>query len=520
MGFGNRREASVYRLRAGDTLQAIAERETAAGNPLTWQELARFNWGTDDEAEVNAFLRDELGARQRDADNNFVLAADDRPRGQLLIPRRFRRSGLAAGRRHVLRVKQKRAPRQFLGCCSLPNVVFALESSFIRPAVVEHLKILGMLADSHAEARIMVFGHTDASGDELYNKKLSERRAWSAYAFIVNDAAAWETLYDHPDERWGVPVIQEILADLGHYDGPLDGDLGSGTRDAMRSFLDLPADADVTNDAAFRDRLFRAYMTRKHDVKLGPERFLEPGYMGCGEYNLLHADADQNEANRRVTFFLFHPERLPSLPCAFADTAPCRRQRVSLDHRHSETFTCSFYDSLASRCGCESVRTLRIRLFDPFGQALAGAACTVTVGNHGRHLTADDDGFVELRVAGDHERAIVEWGAHADAAPAPESAPETESAAGRFPYRLEVFLNYDEGDAREELALRRLHNLGYPVDLSAPAEEQTGPVQAFQVHYRERCGLASISGELDEATMAAIAEVHDSCDPEVMTQEG
>ena len=95
MGFDRREHAKRYAPQEGDTLQAIAERETEAGNPLTWQDLARFNWGTDDEAEVNAFLRDELGARKRDADNNFVLSPDDEPQGHLLIPRRFERRSLA-----------------------------------------------------------------------------------------------------------------------------------------------------------------------------------------------------------------------------------------------------------------------------------------------------------------------------------------------------------------------------------------------------------------------------------------
>ena len=40
-------------------------------------EIARFNFGTDDPFEVDAFLRDELGCRERGEDNHFVIAADD-----------------------------------------------------------------------------------------------------------------------------------------------------------------------------------------------------------------------------------------------------------------------------------------------------------------------------------------------------------------------------------------------------------------------------------------------------------
>ena len=328
----------------------FAERETAAGNPLSWQDLARFNWGTDDQDEINAFLRDELGARKRDADNNFVLSTDDEPPGELLIPMPFEKRALALERTYVLRVRKKVAPPQFLECCHLPGVTFAFGSSFIRPNVVGYLKKLEAVAGRHPEAQIMIFGHTDAVGDDLYNKKLSERRAWSVYAFITNDPDVWEVLYNHSDEAWGLAVIQEILADLGHDPGAPDGDWGPQTRAAMRSFLGLPEDASVQNDAAFRQQLFAAYMNSKHDVDLPPERFMDPGYMGCSEFNPVAETAGETEQNRRVTVFFFHPDRLPKLPCAFADVGPCKKQTVSLEQRHTRSFRCSFYDSLAKNC--------------------------------------------------------------------------------------------------------------------------------------------------------------------------
>jgi hypothetical protein len=70
-------------------------------------------------------------------------------------------------------------------------------------------------------------------------RKLSERRAWAAHAFIVKNPSAWETLYNHDDERWGVPVIQEILADLGYDPGDKSAKLTKETKQAMRDFLKL-----------------------------------------------------------------------------------------------------------------------------------------------------------------------------------------------------------------------------------------------------------------------------------------
>ncbi|NBB84995.1 MAG: OmpA family protein [Bacteroidetes bacterium] len=509
MGFDGREHAKRYAPQEGDTLQAIAERETEAGNPLTWQDLARFNWGTDDEAEVNAFLRDELGARKRDADNNFVLSPDDEAQGQLLIPRRFERRGLALKQTYTLRVRKRVAPPQFLECCHLPGVTFAFNSSFIRPNVVGYLKKLEAVTQRHPEAKVMIFGHTDAVGDDLYNKKLSERRAWSVYAFVTNDPDAWEVLYNHPDEDWGLAVLQEILADMNHYAGKIDGDMGSATRSAMRAFLGLPDDAPVQNDAAFRWQLFDAYMASKHDIKLAPDRFIQDGYMGCGEFNPLSSEDQIDEASRRVTFFLFHPDRLPPLPCAYADVAPCQKQMVSLDYRHTETFQCSFYDSLAQKCASEEVLTLQVRLFDAFNQFMPEAPCRVTVGQYAQELVSDADGYVEVRIGGSYPRALVEWG---------EAEDKEDASADAYRYQLELFLNYNEPADAHEQAMRRLYNLGYSVDLSLPFTEQPEPIRTFQLHYRDRFDLPDTTGTLDAETQAAIRDVHDACDPETEAQ--
>ena len=354
MAFEKRDAAKIYQPQDGDDLEAIAERETAEGNAITGAELARFNWGTSDPEHIDELLRDELGCRRRGPDNRFVFASDDEARSELRIPSRFTRDGLALNRTHQVRVTCLDCPDQFLGCCSFPSITFGFNSSFIRPGVLEHLRELETIANSHPEARIMVFGHTDAVGSEIYNKKLSERRAWSAYAFIVNDPDAWETLYNHEDEKWGLAACKEILAHLGHAPGPIDGSMTDTTRDAMRAFLGLDGEAPVSNDAAFRRELFTAYMGGEHDINIPAERFLEPGYQGCGEFNPITDTQAADEANRRVTFYLFHPDRLPNLPCGFANLAPCERQMVSLDSRHVETFRCSFYDSLAKRCPSEN----------------------------------------------------------------------------------------------------------------------------------------------------------------------
>ncbi len=366
MAFEHRSRATGYLPQDGDTLEAIAERATAEGHPITWQELARFNFGTEDPAEVEAFKRDELGCRHRNEAKELVVAADEPRARTLAIPVRFEgRRGLSIDRTYQIRLRKKDCPKQFVACASFPSLTFRTASSFIRPSVAQHLVHLEGLFKRHPQSKVMVFGHTDAVDDALFNKKLSERRAWSAHAFLTKNPDVWESLYQHEAERWGNPVVQEILTDLGFEAGEPSATLNEETRRAMRQFLDLAPDAQVVNDAAFRRELFLAYMSGKHAIDLPDDCFMRPGYMGCGEVNPVFDTEEASEGNRRVTFFFFHPDRLPTLPCRYADVAPCQKQQVSLENRHKSTFRCSFYDSLACHCKRESipvVTTLRIIL--------------------------------------------------------------------------------------------------------------------------------------------------------------
>ena len=58
MGFAKRSTAILYQPQDGDTLETIAAREAAAGNPVTAAEIARFNWGTGDSDVIDEHLRD------------------------------------------------------------------------------------------------------------------------------------------------------------------------------------------------------------------------------------------------------------------------------------------------------------------------------------------------------------------------------------------------------------------------------------------------------------------------------
>jgi len=369
-GFRAFDDSRLANIELGDTLETIAARERAAGNPITAEDIAAFNWGATDPAQVQELMRDELGARARVSETEFALSPDDTARNPLRIPEPYAQTGFAMERTHTLRVRRRTCPPQFVGCCALSSLTFGFNSSFVRPEVVESLGAVEALIAKDPATLLFVFGHTDPVGDAAYNKRLSERRAWAVYSFILNDAEAWETLYNHPDEDWGVAVLQEILADLGHDPGAIDGEMGPNTRSAMRAFLGLPEDASVKNDATFRKQLFAAYMGGKHDIEIGADRFLGHGHMGCGEYNLLQDGEVANERNRRVVIYAFHRERPPNLPCAYDDSRPCERHFVDRDKRYTPGFACSFYDSLAGACPGEGRRHQRVYLLDRAGYAI------------------------------------------------------------------------------------------------------------------------------------------------------
>lgn len=353
-GFKKREESKTYTPQEGDTLETIAQRETEAGNPITAAEIARYNWGTDDTDVINELLRDELGCYRRDGSKNFVISEDADGEGELCIPERFSQQGLGLETTHEVRVRKKAPPPpQFQDCIAIEGITFGYDMSFVRPSVVGALQALEDAIAKHPDAKVMIFGHTDKVGSDTYNKALSERRAESVYAFITDDAAAWERLYG--DENWGQPVLSEILADI---DPKYDPAQAGGFNAAVRAYQ---GDRGLVDDGIAgpktREKLFTEYMTSKHDVELTPDQFMAPKFMGCGEYNPVEDTEAASEPNRRVMFYLFHPDRLPKLPCALGDTGPCQKQMVEDDPRHTETFRCSFYDSIAKKCNCEKGST-------------------------------------------------------------------------------------------------------------------------------------------------------------------
>ena len=341
-----KKKFKIYTPQNGDTLDKIAAREKKAGNPISAKGIAKFNWGTEDDDTIQEKLRDQLGCHKRGPDNTYEITADCKS-GVLKIPIKYNLKKKQTNTFFKIKVrKKKKPPKQFIACAKVKGITFDSGESFIKPDVVDTLKTLARELQQYPAAKVMIWGHVDddekKDDDPDYAKKLSDNRAKSVHAFILNDVDTWMKLYN--EEGWTAGVFRIILKDLGkNVDNP-------NTQAAIKRYQTAKGfGGDGSLTEATKRALFTDYMT-KHDVDLpgvDKARFMDPTYMGCSYFNL---EGAADKMNRRVMFFLFHKDRLPELPCSLGDTFPCTRQMKPPKYRYSKTYQCSFYDSVAKGC--------------------------------------------------------------------------------------------------------------------------------------------------------------------------
>jgi outer membrane protein OmpA-like peptidoglycan-associated protein len=67
------------------------------------------------------------------------------------------------------------------------GILFAFNSSAIRPESTPTLDEIGTMLQDHPDLRIRIEGHTDSTGDDDYNQTLSEERAHAVLQFLVDE---------------------------------------------------------------------------------------------------------------------------------------------------------------------------------------------------------------------------------------------------------------------------------------------------------------------------------------------
>ncbi|WP_197041402.1 LysM peptidoglycan-binding domain-containing protein [Chondromyces apiculatus] len=85
----------------GDTLASLAE---SVG--ITWKELAKFNFGTDDPKKINAALRRVVGCTKKTKDGKNYRFDDTDDPGIVLLPSPFELKGLSTGTQHTIVVNK------------------------------------------------------------------------------------------------------------------------------------------------------------------------------------------------------------------------------------------------------------------------------------------------------------------------------------------------------------------------------------------------------------------------------
>ncbi|AEN74055.1 OmpA/MotB domain protein [Rhodothermus marinus SG0.5JP17-172] len=65
------------------------------------------------------------------------------------------------------------------------GILFDFDSATLRPEAREKLRRLAESLKKYPETEVLIVGHTDSTGPEEYNQRLSERRAEAAAAFLM-----------------------------------------------------------------------------------------------------------------------------------------------------------------------------------------------------------------------------------------------------------------------------------------------------------------------------------------------
>lgn len=105
--FLKREDAPKHTVTAGDTLAGIAKAKCEAG--IDWPELALYNWATQEPAEVNRALIEIVGASEIDDANPGLTKLDPAlgTKKEILIPKVWKKSGLAQQQTHTIKVRQR-----------------------------------------------------------------------------------------------------------------------------------------------------------------------------------------------------------------------------------------------------------------------------------------------------------------------------------------------------------------------------------------------------------------------------
>lgn len=125
----------------------------------------------------------------------------------------------------------------------LAGMFFDTDKCFLLPIAIPGMKRIVETHAANPDAKILIIGHTDTSGKDDYNAKLSLERAQAVADYLHGKVDAWEKHFQDPaaEKRWGAREIQLMLKripkdGLPFLLGAPDGKDGPATQAAVRSY--------------------------------------------------------------------------------------------------------------------------------------------------------------------------------------------------------------------------------------------------------------------------------------------
>lgn len=91
-------------------------------------------------------------------------------------------------------------------CVRLLGLFFETNKCFLLPGTLDLLKLAARQYERHPDGQVVVFGHTDTTGEAAVNDPLSQQRADVVAAYLKDDVDAWLAMFESSvpaHQRWG-----------------------------------------------------------------------------------------------------------------------------------------------------------------------------------------------------------------------------------------------------------------------------------------------------------------------------
>ncbi|MBN1577236.1 MAG: OmpA family protein [Chitinispirillaceae bacterium] len=212
------------------------------------------------------------------------------------------------------------------------------------------LKEVLLHAAKNPGRKLLIAGHTDASGSDDYNFKLSLKRAQSVYYVLINEKDTWAR---NADEKHHDKDIQHVLkwaAGRRKWNcdpGDVDGKIGPKTKAAINNFRKA---AGINESESFdveswkivfdlyQEELERIMQTddeaKNAFAKRGELQWAYEGdnrVVGCGELFPKEEGKKESQVNRRVEILFFDAGDVPECMC---ENGACTKKKCRIYNKN------------------------------------------------------------------------------------------------------------------------------------------------------------------------------------------